>query len=212
MWRVHEIAPSATSTQLDVHALPADAPARRGGNLSKSCTQFPLETVVQLLKVAGVELPTDASANASDKPSDAAAPDVYNLDLVNMPATFDYEGDETSWQQGLPPGEVGLQLGEFELSGSADDSSAASVLGVCLDLELTLTAPISLAHTWVEQSKPAPQQGALPPPSVWPQGVLFYKSESAESDRHSDYNISMGCLSFNFLTELIGTYLISLSI
>ena len=31
MWRVHEIAPSATSTQLVVHFLPEDAPARRGG-------------------------------------------------------------------------------------------------------------------------------------------------------------------------------------
>jgi len=28
MWRVHEIASSVTSTQLVVHALPADAPAR----------------------------------------------------------------------------------------------------------------------------------------------------------------------------------------
>jgi len=44
MWQVHEIAPSATSTQLVVHALPADALARRGGNLRNSCTQFPLET------------------------------------------------------------------------------------------------------------------------------------------------------------------------
>jgi len=108
MWRVHEIAPSATSTQLVVHALPADAPARRGGNLSKSCTQFPLETVIQLLNEEGVELPADASASASGKLSEAAAPDADNLDLVNMPATFDYEGDETSWCQGLPPGEVGL--------------------------------------------------------------------------------------------------------
>jgi len=122
-----------TSTHLVVHALPADAPARRGGNLSNSCTQFPLETVVQLLKEAGVDLPADASANASDKPSDAAAPDVDNLDLVNMPSKFDYEGDETSWQQGLPPGEVGLQLGELELFGSQSESSAASILGVCLD-------------------------------------------------------------------------------
>ena len=46
MWRVHVTVPSATSTQLVVHALPADAPARRGGNLSNSCTQFPLETVI----------------------------------------------------------------------------------------------------------------------------------------------------------------------
>jgi len=36
MWRVHEIAPSDTSTQLVVHALPVNAPARRGGNLSNS--------------------------------------------------------------------------------------------------------------------------------------------------------------------------------
>jgi len=31
MWRVHETASSATRTHLVVHALPADAPARRGG-------------------------------------------------------------------------------------------------------------------------------------------------------------------------------------
>jgi len=91
MWRVHEIAPSATSTQLVVHALPADAPARRGGNFSNSCTQFPLETVIQLLKEA--DLPADASVSASGKPSEVVAPDADNLDLVNMPATFDYEGD-----------------------------------------------------------------------------------------------------------------------
>ena len=54
-----------------------------------------------------------------------------NLDLVNMPATFDHEGDETSWQQGRPPGEVWPQLSELELSDS--DSSVASILGVCLD-------------------------------------------------------------------------------
>jgi len=95
-------------------------------NFSNKCTQFPLVTVMQLLKEAGVDLPADASADASDKPSDAAVPDVDNLDLVNMPATFDYEGDETSWQQGLPPGEVRLQLGELELSDSESDSSAAS--------------------------------------------------------------------------------------
>jgi len=64
MWRVHEIAPSTTSTQLVLYALPADSPARRGGNLSNSCTQFPLETVIQLLKEAGVDLPADASASA----------------------------------------------------------------------------------------------------------------------------------------------------
>jgi len=61
MWRVHEIAPSATSTQLVVHALPEDAPVRRGGTWSNSCTQFPLETVIQLLKEAGVDLPADVS-------------------------------------------------------------------------------------------------------------------------------------------------------
>jgi len=133
MWRVHEIAPSATSTQLVVLALPADAPARRGGNLSSSCTQFPLATVIQLLKEAGVpvDLPADISASASGKPSEAAAPNADNLDLVNMPATFDYEGDETSWQQGLPPGEVGPQLSDLELSDSG--SSVDSILGVCLD-------------------------------------------------------------------------------
>ena len=60
-------------------------------------------------------------------------PDVNNLDLANMPATFDYEGDETSWEQDQPPGEVGPQLSECELSESDSDSSAASILGVCLD-------------------------------------------------------------------------------
>jgi len=133
MWRVHEIAPSATSTQLVVQALLADVSARRGGNLSNSCTQFPLETVIQLLKETGVDLPADASASTSGKPSEAALPDVDNLDFANMPATFDYEGDETSWHQGLPPGEVGPQLSEIELSESDSDSSAASIFGVCLD-------------------------------------------------------------------------------
>jgi len=94
MWRVYELSPSATCTQLVVHALPADAPARRGGNLSNRCTQFPLETVIQLLKEAGVDLLADASASASGKPSEMAAHDADNLDLVNMPAKFDYEGDE----------------------------------------------------------------------------------------------------------------------
>jgi len=96
MWRVHEIAPSATSTQLVVHALPVDSPARRGGNLSNSCTQFPLETVIQLLKEAGVVLAADANASVSGKPSETALPDVDNLDLANMPVTFVYEGNETS--------------------------------------------------------------------------------------------------------------------
>jgi len=93
VWRVHEIASSATSMQLIVHALPVDATARQGGNLS---TQFPLATVIQILKEAGVDLPADASASASCKPSEVAAPDADNLDLVNILATFDYEGDETS--------------------------------------------------------------------------------------------------------------------
>ena len=133
MWRVHEIAPSATSTQLVVHALPADAPACRGGNLSNSCTQFPLATVIKLLEEAGVDLPADASASASGQPSEVAAPDADKLDLVNMLATFDYEGDETSWRQGLPPGEVGLQLSELELSESDSDSSVGSLTCVCMD-------------------------------------------------------------------------------
>ena len=110
MWRVHEIAPSDTSMQLVVHVLLADAPARRGGNLSNSCTQFPLETVIKLLKETGVGLAAAASARALGKPSESAVADADNLDLANMPATFDYEGDETAWQQGLPPGEVGPQL------------------------------------------------------------------------------------------------------
>jgi len=59
--------------------------------------------------------------------------DADNLDLANMPATFDYEGDETAWKQGLPPGEVGPKLSELELSESDNDSSVGSILGVCLD-------------------------------------------------------------------------------
>jgi len=43
-----------------------------------------------------VDLPADVSTSISGQPSEAAAPDADNLDLVNMPATFDYEGDETS--------------------------------------------------------------------------------------------------------------------
>jgi len=115
-----------------MHALPVDAPARRGGNLSSSCTQFPLETVIQLLKEAGVVLAADACASALGKPSEAAVPDADNLDHANMPGTSDYEGDETSWQQGLLPGEVGLQLSELEWSENDSDSSVASILGVCL--------------------------------------------------------------------------------
>ena len=70
---------------------------------------------------------------ASGMPSEVA-PDADNLDLsVSMLATFDYEGAETSWQQGLPPGQAGLQLSELELSDSDSDSSVASILGVCLD-------------------------------------------------------------------------------
>ena len=76
-------------------------------------------------------VPADASASASGKPSEAALPDVDNVDLVNVPATLDYEGDGTSWQQGLPPGVVGPQVSELELSDS--DSSVTSILGVCLD-------------------------------------------------------------------------------
>ena len=55
------------------------------------------------------------------------------LDLVNMPATFEFEEDasETSWRQGILPGEVGLHLNELELSDS--DSSVGSIHGVCLD-------------------------------------------------------------------------------
>jgi len=75
MWRVHEIAPSAISTHLVVHALPADAPAHRGGNCSIICTQFSLATVTQLLNEGGVDVPADASAGASGKPSEVAAHD-----------------------------------------------------------------------------------------------------------------------------------------
>ena len=63
--------------------------------MRNSCTQFPLVTVLQLLKETGVNLPTDI---ASGKPSEVA-PDAENMDLVNTPATFDrdYEGDEIAW-------------------------------------------------------------------------------------------------------------------
>ena len=129
------MAPSASSMQLVVHALLADSPARRGGNLSNSCTQFSLETVMQHWQEAGVDLPGDTSAaSTSGKPSEAALPDVNNLDLANTPATFEYEGDETSWHQGLPPGEVGPQLSELELSESDSDSRL----------------PLSLACVWMD--------------------------------------------------------------
>jgi len=75
MWRAHEIAPSATRTQV-VYALPVKAPARRGRNLRNSCKQFSLATVTQvtqLLKEVGVDLSTDVSATASGKPSEVAA-------------------------------------------------------------------------------------------------------------------------------------------
>jgi len=133
MWRVHEIAPSATSTQLVVHALPADAPTRRCGTLSNSCTQFPLETVIQLLKEAGVDLPADVSSIVSGKHSEVAAPDADNLDFVNMSATFDYEGVETAWCQGRPPGEVEPQMSELELSDSDSNNFVGPIPGACLD-------------------------------------------------------------------------------
>jgi len=84
--------------------------------------------MIQLLKEAGVDLPADASANASGKPPEATAPDADNLDIGNMPATFDYEGVETFWRQSLPPGGMGPHMSELELSDS--DSSVASILGV----------------------------------------------------------------------------------
>jgi len=101
--------------------------------LSNSYTQFPLGTVLQLLKEVGVALAADASARVSGKPSEAVLLDFDNLDLANMPDTFDYEGDETAWQQGLPPGEVEPQLSELELSDNDNDSSVGSILGACLD-------------------------------------------------------------------------------
>ena len=85
---------------------------------------------------AGGDLPAaiaDAIAFASWKPSEVTAPDSDSLNLVNMLATFDYKGNETSWRQGLQPGEVSPQLSELELSESDNDSSVASILGVCLD-------------------------------------------------------------------------------
>jgi len=127
---IAEIASCATSTHYVVHAMPADAPAHRGGTLSNSCTQFPLETVIQLLKEAGVDLQADVSSIVSGKPPEAVAPDADNQVLVNMPATCDFEGGKTSWRQGRPPGKVGPQLSELELSASY--SSVETILGVCL--------------------------------------------------------------------------------
>ena len=49
--------------------------------------------MIQLLKEAGVDLPADVSASTSGQPLEATAPDADNVDLVNMPATFDYEAD-----------------------------------------------------------------------------------------------------------------------
>ena len=76
-------------------------------------------------------LAADASASASGKALEAAAPNADNL--VNIPATFDYGGDETSWCQGLPSEEVDSQVSELELSDSNSDISVGSILGVCLD-------------------------------------------------------------------------------
>jgi len=135
MWRVHEIASSATSKQLVVHALPADALRRRGGNLSDSCTQFVLVTVIQLLREEGVNLTTDASAIASGKPPEVAL-DADNLDLLNVPATFEYEGNKKSWQQGLPPGEVGTHNEmnfSLRLEATNDNQGEAQCLQQCSD-------------------------------------------------------------------------------
>jgi len=80
-----------------------------------------------------VDSPADVSGFVSGKPSETAVPDADNLDLVNMPATFDFEGDETSLRQGQPPGEAGPQLSELEVSDSDSDRSVGSILGACLD-------------------------------------------------------------------------------
>jgi len=84
------------------------------------------------LKEAGVDLPADVSGIVSGKPSEAAAPDADSLDFDNMPATFDYEGSETSWEQGLPPGGVESQMSELELNDS-DSERVGTILGACLD-------------------------------------------------------------------------------
>ena len=94
--------------------------------------------MIQLLKEAGVDLQADASAATNGNPHEVAAPDADNLDLVSMPVTFDYEGDEKSWRQGLPPGE-GSQLCEIDMSKSDSDSSVAFNLAcVWMDLMETL--------------------------------------------------------------------------
>ena len=77
-------------------------------------------------------LPPDVSGIVSGKPSEGAMSDADKLDLANMPATFDYEGNETSWLQGLPPGEMGPHLSELELSESDSGNSGASILSMCL--------------------------------------------------------------------------------
>jgi len=66
--------------------------------------------------------------------------------------------------------------------------------------------PSSLAHQWVEQSHQAPLRGAPSPLAAWPQGVLFYKSESTKSVRHSDDDY-MGWLRINLHIVQIGRYL-----
>jgi len=80
-----------------------------------------------------VVLATDAAPLYQASPQRQHCLIVDNLDLANMPVTFDYEGDETSWCQGLPPGEVEPQMSELELSDSDSDSSVGSILGACLD-------------------------------------------------------------------------------
>jgi len=44
-----------------------------------------------------------------------------------MPATFDCEGNETTWRQGLPLGKTGPHLSELDLPESDSDTSEVSI-------------------------------------------------------------------------------------
>ena len=76
-------------------------------------------------------------------------------------------------------------------------------------LATTTDGPSSLAHTWVEQSESLTRplyEGPPLPPAVWPQGLLFYKSEITESDRTGTKTL-MGWLSSNLHIVQMGRYL-----
>jgi len=63
----------------------------------------------------------------------APAAETKHMDLVNMPLTFDHEGNETAWRQGLPPGDIRQQLSGLDLSDIDSDNDDTSILGMCLN-------------------------------------------------------------------------------